>query len=95
MIKFQYTYDGVVQSETSENCLYLSTYTPVMTESDERLLPVLVWIHGGSFTYGCGMFPIYGPEIYMKVSVLSFYKESKVFIRMLSDLIAKPPIEYL
>ena len=58
----------MVQEETSENCLYLSTYTPVMTKSDERLLPVLVWIHGGSFTYGCGMFPIYGPEIYMKVS---------------------------
>ena len=85
MIKFQYTYDGVVQSETSENCLYLSTYTPVMTKSDERLLPVLVWIHGGSFTYGCGMFPIYGPEIYMKVSVLSFYKESKVFNYLLYE----------
>ena len=66
----------MVQEETSENCLYLSTYTPVMTKSDERLLPVLVWIHGGSFTYGCGMFPIYGPEIYMKVSFLLFHKES-------------------
>ena len=57
----------MIQNETRENCLYLSVYTPAVNKSDEQVLPVLVWIHGGSFVYGCGMYPISGPEIYMKV----------------------------
>ena len=58
--------------ETNENCLYLSIYTPaeetlIKESGAEGLLPVLVWIHGGSFQYGCGMFPISGPERFIKV----------------------------
>ena len=66
----QPTNEGIIQNETSENCLYLSVYTPNMRKSKGPLLPVLVWIHGGSFVYGCGMFPISGPEIFMKVCLL-------------------------
>ena len=63
----QPTNEGIIQNETSENCLYLSVYTPNTRRSEGPLLPVLVWIHGGSFVYGCGMFPISGPEIFMRV----------------------------
>jgi para-nitrobenzyl esterase len=39
---------------TSEDCLYLNVYTPTVRSSDEGGLPVLVWIHGGRFTFGAG-----------------------------------------
>ena len=35
----------------SEDCLYLNVYT---TAADAELRPVMVWIHGGSFTVGSG-----------------------------------------
>jgi len=36
---------------TSENCLYLNVYTPA-SEDPGKALPVMVWIHGGSFIWG-------------------------------------------
>ena len=36
----------------SEDCLYLSVYTPA--ESDSGPFPVMVWIHGGALTNGTG-----------------------------------------
>ena len=41
----------------SEDCLHLNVYS---TQSEEALLPVLVWIHGGGFTAGAGAW--YRPE---------------------------------
>lgn len=40
----------------SENCLYLNIWTPGL---DNRSRPVMVWIHGGAWTYGSGSQPIY------------------------------------
>ena len=52
----------------SEDCLFLSVYTPTQKPKNESdLLPVVVWVHGGGFKLGCGMFPIYGPERFMLV----------------------------
>ena len=49
---------GYILAETtsgrmSEDCLHLSIYAPAGTlESGSRAYPVLLWIHGGSFTVG-------------------------------------------
>lgn len=40
---------------TSEDCLYLDIWAP----EGARDLPVLVWIHGGSFVWGAGSDPLY------------------------------------
>ena len=47
-----------------EDCLHLSVYTPVLEINP--LLPVLVWIHGGDFESGSGMYRYFGPERFMK-----------------------------
>jgi len=43
---------GVLTTSTFENCLFLNVYTPPRAAG--RLLPVMVWIHGGGFTGGAG-----------------------------------------
>ena len=41
----------VLTYNNSEDCLYLNIYSP---NTPRRLLPVMVWIHGGSFVIGSG-----------------------------------------
>lgn len=42
---------------TSEDCLYLNVWSPAK-KADQRL-PVMVWIHGGSFETGAGSMSVY------------------------------------
>ncbi len=42
---------------TSEDCLYLNVWSPASSPSQR--LPVMVWIHGGSFVTGAGSLPVY------------------------------------
>ncbi|CAG9787648.1 unnamed protein product [Diatraea saccharalis] len=52
----------------SEDCLYLNVYTPVINTS--VLLPVMIWIHGGSFCCGNGNDDVYGPEFLIRHGVI-------------------------
>lgn len=52
----------------SEDCLYLNVYTKTVTP--EAPLPVMVWIHGGSFYTGSGNSDYYGPEFFMQHDVI-------------------------
>ena len=40
----------------SEDCLFLNVYTPSAKRQSGERLPVMVWIHGGSFVHGAGAF---------------------------------------
>jgi len=40
-------------TKDSEDCLFLNVYRPVGRKASRRM-PVMVWIHGGSYTTGCG-----------------------------------------
>jgi para-nitrobenzyl esterase len=48
-------------SAVGEDCLYLNVYAPTAARRDGRLLPVLVWLHGGAFTGGSGALYQGGP----------------------------------
>lgn len=55
---------NIDEDQLNEDCLYLSVYGP-KKDTFSKPLPVLVWIHGGSFDRGIGMFPFHGPERFM------------------------------
>lgn len=49
---------GLEVGTGAEDCLFLNVYTSQLAGSR----PVMVWIHGGSFTGGSGNSFIYGPS---------------------------------
>jgi len=49
---------GAPPTAQSEDCLYLNVWAPASAQPG-RKLPVMVWIHGGSFTGGAGSIPFY------------------------------------
>ena len=50
-------YRPVPLGDISEDCLTLNIWTPATSNSQP--LPVMVWIHGGSYTSGAGTWPTY------------------------------------
>jgi para-nitrobenzyl esterase len=48
-----------------EDCLRLSITRPADTGPDEPL-PVIVWVHGGSYVTGAGDLPIYDPAVLVR-----------------------------
>ncbi|XP_055685328.1 juvenile hormone esterase-like [Lutzomyia longipalpis] len=63
-----YPRDSCTQRSTnfpnSEDCLYLNIYRPIHRLKDKKL-PVMVWIHGGSFISFSGSPDFFGPEYLM------------------------------
>lgn len=55
----QFPHDGFKEAPQSENCLYLNITTPL--SPPDKLLPVVVFIHGGAFFLGSGSRPYYDP----------------------------------
>ncbi|KAG5672659.1 hypothetical protein PVAND_002771 [Polypedilum vanderplanki] len=51
----------------SDDCLYINIYTP---EKIEKLLPVMVFFHGGGFMCGSGIKPFYGPDYLLEHDVI-------------------------
>ena len=51
---------GIPALSVSEDCLYLNVWTPAKRPGER--LPVMVWIHGGSFTSGGTAIPLYSGE---------------------------------
>ncbi|MBN1132373.1 MAG: carboxylesterase family protein [Bacteroidales bacterium] len=47
---------GNPASGKSEDCLYLNIWTPALSADDK--IPVLVWIHGGGFSFGASADPL-------------------------------------
>lgn len=52
--------------EGDEDCLYLN----VATKSLDGPRPVMVWFHGGGFTWGDGGSDLYGPDYLVQTDVV-------------------------
>ncbi|CAF3735934.1 unnamed protein product [Rotaria sp. Silwood1] len=59
---------GVFIPMQDEQCLYLNIYTPLNT-TNQSLLPVLVWIHGGGLQVGCSSQSI--PVLYNGTNIIA------------------------
>lgn len=55
---------------TSEDCLYLSVYSPTEASSDPEGYPVLFWIHGGAFEQGLGNCALYNGSTFAQHDVV-------------------------
>ncbi|XP_060664137.1 LOW QUALITY PROTEIN: venom carboxylesterase-6 [Drosophila nasuta] len=57
--------------EGSEDCLYLNVYTPDPVEiAGDKLLPVMVWFHGGGWQCGSGISSFYGPDFLLDHNIV-------------------------
>ena len=45
-----------ISKASSEDCLFLNVWTPA-NATQQKKLPVMVWIHGGAFVFGSGAHP--------------------------------------
>nr|XP_014089899.1 esterase E4 isoform X1 [Bactrocera oleae] len=47
----------------NEDCLFLNVFTTRLPREDDELqLPVMVWLHGGGYSFGSGNTFLYGPD---------------------------------
>lgn len=58
----------------TEDCLYLNVFTPKLQPNNDKLLPVMVWIHGGGFAFGNGTIKEEaGPDHFIGQDVILVY----------------------
>jgi len=61
-------WNGVKETGSSEDCLYLNVWTPAASAKSRR--PVMVWIHGGAFEGGSGVDPTFDGAALMRHGVV-------------------------
>ncbi|XP_063823083.1 juvenile hormone esterase-like [Ostrinia nubilalis] len=67
-ICYQFNFLKRVREKGSEDCLYLNIYTPNINPT--KLMPVMIWIHGGAFCCGSGDDDLYGPEFLIRNGIV-------------------------
>ena len=83
---------GDTPSGISEDCLYLNIWTPAKSANEK--LPVLVWIHGGGFSFGASSDPIFdGTELTKKgvIVVTIAYRVAQLGFLAHPELSAESP----
>lgn len=54
-----------------DNCLIVNVYTPQISDfTNDKLRPVMVYIHGGAFSFGTGASDMYGPQKLMDNDII-------------------------
>ncbi|KAK9687531.1 Carboxylesterase family [Popillia japonica] len=73
--------DSVIYPQGNEDCLYINVYTPRVPDTSNSLLPVMVWIYGGTFIGGNSSYALYGPDqlVSKEVIVVSFNYRLGIF----------------
>ncbi|XP_056630162.1 juvenile hormone esterase-like [Diorhabda sublineata] len=56
--------------DENEDCLYINVYTPILTQANTTLLPVMAYIYGGGFTTGASNYNFYGPDYLIEQDVI-------------------------
>lgn len=55
-------------SNFTEDCLYLNVWSPSVENGEDKLLPVLFFIHGGGLVFGSSSFDLYSGQTLASVA---------------------------